>query len=288
MTTATAVPRSARPANAQPQRLSLSDVTGKGKGLPSRVILHGLEGVGKTSWAANAPAPVFLMARGETGLETLIDSGRLPEVPHFPECNTWEILMGAIESLATEEHQFKTVVLDTLNGCERLCHESVCARLFNNDWGKQGFTSYQQGFEASLADWRQLLIALDGLRERKKMAVIALCHTKVKTFKNPEGADYDRYQPDMNEKTWGLTHKWADIVLFANFHTVIEDEKKRKAAGGQLRVMHTERRAAFDAKNRAGLPEEIDMGANGKDAWGNFMKALQAGKAKVAEKGGAE
>jgi hypothetical protein len=218
------------------------------------------------------------MARGETGLETLIDAGRLPEVPHFPELHTWEETIHVMEMLIAEQHDYKTIVLDTLNGFERLCHESVCARLFNNDWGKSGFTSYQQGFEASLADWRQLLILLDQLREQKKMAVIALCHSKVMTFKNPEGADYDRYAPDMNQKTWGLTHKWADIVLFANFETVIEDEKKRKAVGGQTRMMHTERHAAFDAKNRCGLSAELEMGTSGAEAWKAFIEGIKAGR----------
>jgi hypothetical protein len=115
------------------------------------------------------------------------------------------------------------------------------------------------------------------------MGIIALCHTKVKTFKNPEGADYDRYQPDMHEKTWGLTHKWADIVLFANFHTVIEDEKKRKAAGGQVRIIQTERTAAYDAKNRAGLPQMIQMGQDGAAAWANFVTALKSGREKGGE-----
>src|SRR5262245_61106155 len=120
MTTASATtPRPARSVSpATPaKRLSLAEVTSKGKGLPSRVILHGLEGVGKTSWAAHAPAPIFLMARGETGLETLIDTGRLKEVPHFPECTSWDDLLSAIDSLAKEQHAYKTLVIDTMNGC---------------------------------------------------------------------------------------------------------------------------------------------------------------------------
>ena len=282
-----------RPGQTVPtKRLSLADVTSKGKGLPSRLILHGVEGVGKSSFAAFAPLPIFMMARGETGLETLIDSGRLHDVPHFPEIGSWEDLIGGIETLIHEQHTYKTLVIDTLNGAERLCHESVCARLFNNDWGKQGFTSYQQGFEASLADWRQLLFLLDQLREQKRMAIICLCHSKVKTFKNPEGADFDRYAPDMHDKTWGLTHKWSDIVLFAKFETIVtggsvpegsvKAGKKGKGVGGQTRMMFSERHASYDAKNRNGLPEEIEMGDSGKAAWSNFLTALKSGKAVVA------
>src|SRR5262245_55584679 len=56
---------------------SLAQVTTATRKLPNRVILHGVEGWGKTSFAAQAPKPIFLMTRGEDGLETLIDSGQL-------------------------------------------------------------------------------------------------------------------------------------------------------------------------------------------------------------------
>lgn len=253
----------------------------KGSGLPSRVILHGVEGIGKTSFAANAPSPIFVMARGETGLETLIDQRQLPDVPHVPETMTWQDLLGVIESLTNEPHEYKTLVLDTLNGLERLCHEFTCARDFGGDWGNTGFASYSKGYDVSLTPWREFLNALDRLREQKKMAIICLCHTKIKTFKNPLGNDFDRYQPAVHEKTWELTHRWADIVLFANYLTLAEkdrNELKAKGKGGQQRVLYTIRHAAYDAKNRAGLPEEIDMGDSGKDAWGNFVSAIRSAR----------
>lgn len=256
-----------------------------GPKLPSRLVIHGVEGVGKTSVGASAPSPIFLMARGETGLETLIDANRIGETPHFPEIQVWDEFMQAVDWLATNEHSYRTLVIDTLNGLERLCHEHVCARDFKGDWSEKGFMGYMRGYEISLGDWRMMLNALDSLRERKRMAVIALCHTKVTTFKNPEGADYDRYQPAMHAKTWELTHRWADHVLFANYYAVVENvvesksSKRGKATGGQERVLYTVRHAAYDAKNRAGLPEEISMGNSGAEAWSNIMTALMAGKA---------
>ncbi len=279
MATATGT-RPTRSSASTPKRDWSKEIKTKGSGLPSRLIVHGVEGVGKTSFAANAPNPIVLMARGETGLETLIDSGRLKEVPHFPELMIFADVIESLEWLRDNDHDFKTIVIDTLNGLERLCHEFVCKRDFANDWGNHGFTSYMTGFEISLADWRLLLNLLDEIREKKKMAVICLCHTRVNTFKNPEGADFDRYAPAMHQKTWELTHRWADHVLFANFYTVVEaadGQAKGKAVGGQQRVMYTERHAAYDAKNRAGLPEEIEMGNSGPEAWNNFLSAMKGG-----------
>jgi hypothetical protein len=277
-----ATPVSPPKQNQSAKRDFLSDVQTGGSGLPPRIVLHGVEGIGKSSMFAYAPNPIYLMSSGETGLETLIDSGRLPEIPHFPECLSWSDLIQMVESLTEQEHDYKTLVIDTLNGGERLCHEHVCKREYNGDWGEKGFASYQRGYDVSLADWRLFLNALDKLRSEKKMIVVCLVHTKVTSFKNPEGPDYDRYAPDMHHKTWSLTHKWADMVLFANFHTEVSTDKGRsKGQGGRQRIVHTERHASYDAKNRHGLPEEISMGNSGQDAWTNLYSAV-----KTAKKGG--
>ena len=101
------------------KRLTLADVTTTGSGLPNRYILHAVEKFGKTTFGAQTPSPIFLLTRGETGLQTLIDAGRLGETPHFPECQTWGELTSGIETLTTEEHTYRTLVIDTLNGAER-------------------------------------------------------------------------------------------------------------------------------------------------------------------------
>jgi AAA domain len=234
-----------------------------------------------------APKPIFLQTRGETGLETLIEANQLPETSHFPEIMEWSSLLQAIDLLTESPHDYKVLVVDTVNGAERLCHEHVCAKSFGNDWGEQGFTGYMRGYEVALSDWREFLTKLDNLRLTRRMTVVLLCHTKVKQFKNPLGADYDRFQPDMHDKTWSLTHKWADCVLFGNFSTsvvgrggaeVADPSKKGKGMGGKQRLLYAVRDAAYDAKNRLGLPEEISMGLTPAEGWKNFLEAVKKGK----------
>lgn len=283
MTRAVAAPRSSRSGSTTAPSVSLADIKRTGSGLPNRYIIHGCEGSGKTSLAAFATAnaknpPVFIQTLGETGLETLIDAGQLPEIPHFPEVQDWSGLLEAIQVLIDEDHDHPTLVIDTLNGAERLCHEFVCKRDFSGDWGERGFGGYQRGYEVSLAEWRNLLNALDELRSKKRMAIVCLCHTKVSPFRNPEGADYDRYSPDMHHKTWSLSHKWSDAVFFLNFETFVDEKnpkKKGKATSNQTRWLYTTRHAAYDAKNRLGLPDEIEMGSSGKESWDNFVEALK-------------
>lgn len=265
----------------------MSEIVTTGNKLPNRIALHATEGWGKTSFAAQIPGVLFLQTRGETGLETLIDAGQLPGVPHLPEIVAFPELLGAIDMLTEEEHPYKAVAIDVINGAERLCHEEVCRREFSSDWTDKGFLGYMRGFEVSLADWTDLLVRLDKLRSVRKLGIVLLCHTKVATFKNPEGPDYDRYQPDMHAKTWALTHKWADMVLFGNFETFVtggtagtdtKQGRKGKGTGGNLRMLYTERTAAYDAKNRVGLPAEIEMGTSPAQAWKNFREAIVAAR----------
>ncbi len=265
---------------------SLSDITSKGPNMPIRMVFHGVEGFGKTSFGAMFPAPIFLQARGETGLEALIDAGQLPETPHFPETNTWQEMLGQIQVLTTEKHEYKTLVIDTLNGFERLCHEHVCQRDYRGDWGETGFTSYHKGFLVALGDWRMLISALDNIRKQRNMRIICLCHTAVCKFSNPDGTDYDRYEPELHKKTWGLTHKWADMVLFGNYVTVV-DKKDGKGKGGTARMLYAQRSAAWDAKNRHGLPPAIKIGNTPKAAYDTFIDVAKEAKNK-SQNGGKE
>jgi hypothetical protein len=274
--------RSGQPA--QSNRPSLASVTGKGHGLPNRYGIGAVEKWGKTSLAAQFPGAVFIESKGETGLETLIDAGRLKETPHFPECQDWLSLLGCVDALLGEPHSYQTCVLDTINGAETLCHDYT--RDTDCEGSKEKFAAYGRGSELALGHWRELLSKLDRLRIEKKMRVVCLYHMKVKGFKNPMGADYDRYEPEMDQKTWGITKKWLDVILFGNFETVVTNVKenkisgeiKGKSAGGQMRVIYTERTSAYDAGNRLGLPSEIDMGNSPEEAWANFTAAARAAK----------
>jgi AAA domain len=277
-------PRSSSAAPSAKQ-FTLANVVTKGQNLPSRAILHATEGWGKTSFAASAKDVFFLQTRGETGLETLIDAQQLPEVPHLPAAETWDELTAGIEMLLTEQHTYRTLAIDTLNGAERLCHEFVCEREFQGDWSDKGFMGYMRGYEVSLSYWREFLSKLDRLRTEKRMAIMALCHTAVRPFRNPEGADYDRYSAKMHEKTWALSKEWADLVLFGHYSQMVigargkeetDVSKRGKAVGGAERILLTTRTAAFDAKNRLGLPEQVDLGSTGYvDAYQAFIEAIK-------------
>lgn len=276
--TTTRPPVANRPSSAaSPARDFLAEITTKPKATPAAMVLFGPPGIGKTSFGAAIPGCVFMHDDQEEGIHTLKSTGQVAaDLPILPPMTRWGEVLDCCKALLDGEHNHKCLVIDTLGGCERLCHEFVCNESFQGEWGDKGFASYQKGYEVALPAWRSFLNALDKLRTQRGMRILFLAHSQVKTFRNPTSEDYDRYIPDCHHKTWNLTHKWADIVLFANYFVVVD--KHGKGKGGQERSMYTQNHAAYEAKNRYNLPEEIPMGNSGAEAWGNLTAAIKGGQ----------
>jgi len=226
------------------------------------------------------PKPVFAVT--EDGIQTLKAAKLVKsDIPVFPELTHWDDVQDVVRTLTEKDHPYKTLVLDTAGGFERLCHEQVCWEHYKGDWGEKGFQGYQRGFETALASWREFLNSLDRLRDAKNMSVLLLDHSTVAQFKNPADDDYDRFTPCLHRKTWALTSRWTDLILFCNYYVEVEKERKGdrpKGKGGKSRMMHTEFDAAFEAKNRHNLPAEIDMGNSGAEAFANLMAAIKEGR----------
>jgi hypothetical protein len=275
-----------RPSNGAPSvpakprnHLAMIDVA---KVPPDRIIINAVEGWGKTSILAHAPGACIIMARGETGYPTLLKAGLVPPIPAV-EIATWAQVMDQLDWLATEKHDFRTIGLDALGGLERLCHEHVCARDFGGDWGDKGFQAYMRGYDVSVSEWLLMLQKLDRIRSQG-VGIVLLSHAKAKTFKNPLGPDFDRYSADCHEKTWAATAKWADDIFFGTFNTIVLDTKgatasattkgRKKGAGGDERVIFTQRRDAYDAKNRWGMEPEILMPNKPHEMWATLTNAM--------------
>lgn len=224
---------------------------------PMRALLYGVEGIGKTTFAAGAPRCVFLGAEDGFGLL---------DVARFPEPRSWADVMEAIRVLETDAHDYQTIALDTLDWLEPMCWAAVCAeggKATIEDFG------YGKGYLAALEKWRLLLAGLERLRRNRKMHVVLLAHAKIHKFSNPEGDDFDRYTLKIHDKAAGLVKEWVDAVMFAQFRVVVDKAKgasKGKGIGTPERVMYTVRRASFDAKNRYALPESLPL------AWDGFAK----------------
>ena len=89
------------------------------QGRPRRVMLYGTHGIGKSTWAAEAPSPIFLQC--EEGLD---DIG----VDRTPLLSTFGDVSSALSWLASNEHEYRTIVIDTLDWLERLVHDECCQK----------------------------------------------------------------------------------------------------------------------------------------------------------------
>lgn len=220
------------------------------------------------------------MARGETGYETLLGAGLVPSVD-TAYVEDWESLLDLLDKMGRAENpQHKVLALDAMGGFERLCHERVCTRDFKGKWGEDGFAAYQKGYDRAVTDWLGLLQRLDAVRAQG-VAILLLGHVQIRPFKNPLGEDFDRYISNIHHKTWNVTHKWADAVLFGTFRTITDDDHGRqqpKGIGGTDRVLYCERRDAYDAKNRYGMPAQIEIPPEPAQIWPTIWNAIK-GKA---------
>lgn len=235
---------------------------------PKRVLVYGAEKVGKSTFAAGAPKPIFVGA--ENGTERL-NVERL-------EPRTWGEAVEWIGELGAEKHDYQTLVVDPVNWLEPLCWAAVV--------GDTGGTieeyggGYGKGYTAALDHWRQFLFAVERCW-RAGMNVVLVAHSMVKTFQNPEGLPYDRYELAMNAKAAGLLKQWVDAVLFVRLETFAKaiDKTAKKARGYSTgaRIIHTQPCAAYDAGARWKLPEELPL------SWDDFASAVAGEAGRAAE-----
>ena len=234
---------------------------------PPRLLVYGTPGIGKSTFGASAPSPVFVPT--EDGLDEI-------DCAKFPLATTLDEVFAALAELRTQPHDFETVVLDSLDWLERLIWDRVCAEFGVKNIEKAD-GGYARGYMHALTYWREIIDQLSPLRQRG-MAIILIAHAKVERFEDPESSAYDRYSPRLHKHASALITEWCDAVLFATrrMRTQSEDAgfgRKRTIAhaigkDGSERILRTVGGPSCVAKNRYRLTEELPL------SWAAFMAAL--------------
>ena len=214
---------------------------------PQKATIFGPEGVGKSTLASQMPEPVFIDTEGGT---------HHLDVARFPEIKTWDDVVAATTKLTSADHGFKTLVIDTADWLEKRLAEHVCRKASKDSIEDFGFG---KGHVIVAEEFAKFLTSLDVLLKRG-MHVVFLAHSTVKKFESPEQAgSYDRYELKLSKQVAPLLKEWSDLLLFANYVTKVAegDTGKRRGVGGRERVLFTTHTAAYDSKNRHGLPEKL-------------------------------
>ena len=247
-------------------RMNLANLVVGRQQRPLRIVIYGVDGIGKSSFAASAPAPIFISA--EDGTAHL-------DVTRFPMPESWNDIMDAIGVLYDQPHEFKTLVIDSADWAEQIARDAVC---IENRVASIESIPYGKGWVFAQEKFSQLLRALDALYA-KGMNIIVVAHAQIKPFNDPEHEAFDRYMLKLDKRTDPLFREWADYVLFANWDTRVEQptdskgkplpgvEGKAKGRSYGKRLLYTQRSAAFDAKRRFNIPDRMELD------WGLFWSA---------------
>jgi len=232
---------------------------------PPRILLYGLEKVGKTTFAKAAPSPIWLGK--DQGTEHL-------DIVRFPQPNSWQDVLDALDDMAAngKSNGLETLVVDPVNYMEPLAIADILGNS-GKSLGEFG-GGFGRGIEALGDRFRRFILGLERVWDAGH-GIVLLAHARVKQFDNPEGEGYKRYEIDMSDRVAGALKQWVDCIIFAQREAFARTEKnKTRGAGSGARMMHTEWRPAYDAGNRWGLESEIPL------SWADLMAAKASGVAR--------
>lgn len=232
---------------------------------PPRVVIHGSEKVGKSTFFAQAPAPIFIQT--EDGLSGI-------DAQAFPLARSFEDVTQALTALCAEDHDFRTVVIDSADWLERLLHQKVV-----DDWNRNNGSSvevidkthggYGKGYIVANGLFREVLQALDHLNRERGMIVGIICHSKLATISEPDQEPIDTYRMKLHSPRSGngagdILNEWADVIGFASIVKRVTRRETAEAGfkalkGAGERILHLDGSPAFVAGNRYGLPSELPL-----------------------------
>lgn len=216
---------------------------------PVKGIVYGIEGIGKTTFASKWEKPLFLDLEKGSGQ---LDVDRISPA-------TYAEVKSVITELKADPKGYKTLVIDSCDWLEKMMIQHICQSA-NIDSIEKYEKGYGKGWNKLAEDWGKLLDELDRIRLQKGLNILFIGHAKIKRYEPADDTGHDRYTLTMNDKTADLLKKWSDLTLFVKYDTyTVEENGKIKVKGGNKRVMYSVFHPCWDAKNRYGLPEKMDL-----------------------------
>lgn len=215
---------------------------------PQKVVIYGPEGIGKTTLAAKMPDPLFIDTEGGSAYL---------DVRRIDRPRDWEELLSIVKEVAASNGICRTLVLDTADWAEQLAIDHILHKYSQTSIEAFG---YGKGYTYIGEEFGRLLTAFDSVIDAG-INVAVTAHAKMRKFEQPdEMGAYDRWEMKLSRQSAPLLKEWCDLLLFCNYETfVVNSENNTAKAQGGRRVMYTSHHPCWDAKNRHGLPDKLDL-----------------------------
>ena len=246
--------------------MSILDMIRKPEDRPSLVTILGDAGLGKSSLAATFPNPIFI--RAEDGLQAIPLESR-PDA--FPVLTSVNDLWEQLSSLIKEEHQYKTLVIDSVTALERMFIENIV----ESDPKKpksinQAMGGYGAGLTAVAALHGRVRKAC-GLLNNKGMHIVFIAHADTETIDLPDQDPYTRYNLRLGKRSTAPYVDDVDVVGFIKLQSFVKDDKKIISDGS--RVLSVTATASNVSKNRYGITEDLPVSLN-VNPFSNYIPGL--------------
>ena len=224
---------------------------------PRVTLIHGLSGLGKTTWAASFPDPVIVQT--EDGCADI-------EVASTPVATKWDSVLAVLNELASPdvEHGYKTVVLDSADHFEGLVYKALHLESFPSDYGR--------GEVECTRRFKMMMDSLISCRARG-LNVVIIAHSALKSVQDPFGNSYDRYSPKLSKRNNALVTEMVDEIGFARQQIFMAEAKVKfgtqtvAKSTGEVSLDFGPSPAFVSKKRLPGLPDSVDLWS-----WGEYAQ----------------
>lgn len=237
---------------------------------PAIVTILGDSGLGKTSLACTFPQSIVI--RAEDGLSAIPADRRPDAFPIVQKVDdVWEQLMALVK----EDHEYKTLIVDSVTALERLFIQHVIDSDPKNPRSiNQAMGGYGAGLAAVATMHQRVRKACGMLNERKGMHVVFIAHADTETIELPDQDPYTRYSLRLGKRSVAPYVDDSDVVGFLKLQTFTTgDGERKKAMSDGTRVLVCYATASNVSKNRYGIEDDIVFEQN-KNPFAGILPAL--------------
>lgn len=235
--------------------MSLLETISKPAPRPPILTIVGEAGTGKSSLAASFPNPIII--RAEDGLGRISKQVATPDA--FPAIADADAVFDQLIALATEDHKYDTLVIDSVSKLDEVFTRSILEKDGRAKTLATAMGGYGAGFQMLNGMHNRVRKAAGVLNAQKGMAVVFIAHADLETVRPPDTEDYQRYSLRLSKGSIPAYVDDVDLVGYVRLQSVLrgDDDERKKVVSDGSREFICHSSAASVAKNGLGITEPL-------------------------------